>query len=88
MKLEYHLASRKASLFFKKMQTTYPLKVQVMRSQGQQPRFYVSFPLALAAAIGLEGGETVQWELLDRSELHLVRPQTPPPTTKRRALPK
>ena len=67
------------------MQTTYPLKVQVMRSKGQQPRFYVSFPLALAVAIGLEGGETVQWELLDRSELHLVRPHTPSPTTKRRA---
>ena len=58
------------------MQTTYPLKVQAMRSQGKQPRFYVSFPLALAAAIGLEGGETVQWELLDRGELHLVRPVT------------
>lgn len=67
------------------MQTTYPLKVQAMRSKGQQPRFYVSFPLALAVAIGLEGGETVQWELLDRSELHLVRPHTPPPTTRRRA---
>src|SRR5437867_796458 len=34
------------------MQTTYPLKVQAIRSQGQQPRLYVSFPLALAAAIG------------------------------------
>ncbi len=67
------------------MQTTYPLKVQAMRSQGKQPRFYVSFPLALAAAIGLEGGETVQWELLDRSELHLVRPDVHPPTTRRRA---
>jgi hypothetical protein len=42
------------------------LKIQAMRSQHQQPRLYVSFPLALAAAIGLEGGETVQWELLDR----------------------
>ena len=69
----------------KKMQTTYPLKVQAMRSQGKQPRFYVSFPLALAAAIGLEAGETVQWELLDRGELHLVRPATPLPTTRRRA---
>jgi hypothetical protein len=66
------------------MQTTYPLKIQAMRSLGKQPRFYVSFPLALAAAIGLEGGETVQWELLDRGELHLVRPVTPPPTTRRR----
>ena len=44
-----------------KMQTTYPVKVQAMRSQGKPPRFYVSFPLALAAAIGLESGETVQW---------------------------
>ena len=66
------------------MQTTYPLKIQAMRSRGKQPRFYVSFPLALAAAIGLEGGETVQWELLDRGELHLVRPVTPPSTTRRR----
>jgi hypothetical protein len=67
------------------MQATYPLKVQEMRSKGQQPRFYVSFPLALATAIGLEGGETVQWELLDRGELHLVRPNAPQPTTRRRA---
>jgi len=67
------------------MQATYPLKVQVMRSKGKQPRFYVSFPLALAAAIGLQGGETVQWELLDRGELHLVRPSAPAPSTRRRA---
>jgi len=51
----------------------------------QQPRFYVSFPLALAAAIGLEPGESVQWELLDRGELHLVRDKTPAPTTRRKA---
>ena len=67
------------------MQTTYPLKIQAIRSKGQQPRLYVSFPLALAAAIGLNPGDNVQWELLDRSELHLVRPEPPPTTTKRRA---
>ena len=65
--------------------TTYPLKVQASRAQGQQPRLYVSFPLALAAAIGLEPGEIVQWELLDRGELHLIRPRTRPTTTQRRA---
>jgi hypothetical protein len=85
MEIEYTLAPSLPSTFLNKMQTTYPLKIQVMRSKGKQPRFYVSFPLALAAAIGLEGGETVQWELLDRSELHLLRPHTPPPLTKRRA---
>jgi hypothetical protein len=66
------------------MQTIYPLKIQAIRSQGQQPRLYVSFPLALAAALGLNPGDQVQWELLDRSELHLVR-LAPPPTTRRRA---
>ena len=66
------------------MQTTYPLKVQAIRSKGQQPRLYVSFPLALAAAIGLEAGETVQWELLDRRELHLIRPEVSAPSTRRR----
>jgi len=67
------------------MRTTYPLKIQAIRSQGQQPRLYVSFPLALAAAIGLEPGDSVQWELLDRGELHLVRLDPPSPTTGRRA---
>jgi hypothetical protein len=67
-----------------KIETTYPLRVQAIRSKGQQPRLYVSFPLALAAAIGLEAGESVQWELLERGELHLVRPSPPPPTTRRR----
>jgi hypothetical protein len=67
------------------MPTSYPLRVQAIRSRGQNPRLYVSFPLALAAAIGLEPGEEVQWELLDRGELHLLRPQTPPPTTKTKA---
>ena len=67
------------------METTYPLKIQAIRSKGQQPRLYVSFPLALAAAIGLGPGDLVQWELLDREELHLVRVAAPRPTTHRRA---
>ena len=46
---------------------------------------YKGIPLALAAAIGLEAGEEVEWELLDRSELHLVRPVGQAPTTARRA---
>ena len=67
------------------MQTTYPLKIQAIRSKGQQPRLYVSFPQALAAAIGLNPGDQVQWELLGRDELHLVRLEAPPPLAKRRA---
>jgi len=67
------------------MQTTYPLRVQAIRSRGQNPRLYVSFPLALATAIGLEPGDEVQWELLDRRELHLVRLQTSPAKAQSRA---
>ncbi len=65
------------------MPTTYPLRVQAIRSRGQNPRLYVSFPLALAAAIGLEPGDEVQWELLDRGELHLLRLN--PPAVKARS---
>ena len=85
MQLVYRLAfsmQAKTSIRSKEMQTSYPLRVQAIRSRGQNPRLYVSFPLALAAAIGLEPGEQVQWELLDRGELHLVRPKPTAPSTK------
>ena len=67
------------------MSNPYPLKVQGIRTQGTTPRLYVYFPIPLAAAIGLEAGETVQWELLNRGELHLVRLNPPKPSTKKRA---
>ena len=65
------------------MQANYPVKVQVIRSKGQNPRLYVGVPLALAAAIGLQASETVEWELLSRRELHLVRSNVPPPRARR-----
>src|SRR5712664_1076249 len=83
--LVYRLAYEtpgKSIPLLKKMQTSYPLRIQAIRSRGQNPRLYVSFPLALAAAIGLEPGDEVQWELLDRGELHLVRLKTPTPSAK------
>jgi hypothetical protein len=61
------------------MQAKYSIKVQAIRSKKQAPRFYVNFPLPLAAAIGLAAGEDVEWELLDRGELHLLRPNALPP---------
>jgi antitoxin component of MazEF toxin-antitoxin module len=68
------------------MPATYPLRVQAIRSQGQKPRLYVTFPLALAAAIGLNPGDEVQWELLNRGELHLVRLTPPVPAAKSQAV--
>jgi len=60
------------------MQAQYPLKVQAIRSKGKRERLYVYLPIPLAAAIGMEAGEQVHWELLDRGELRLRRENPPP----------
>ena len=66
--------------------TQYPLKVQAIRPKGgPRPKLYVYVPIPLAAAIGLNPGDTVQWELLDRDELHLIRLASAPPLTPKRA---
>lgn len=57
-------------------QINYPVKVQVIRSKGRPVRLYVAMPMALAAAINLEPGEEVQWELNSREQLHLLRRKT------------
>ena len=64
---------------------SYPLKVQAIRSSGQNLRLYVYLPMPLAAALGLQGGEEVSWEVLDRKELHLVRKAPATLKAKRRA---
>jgi hypothetical protein len=61
----------------------YPLRVQAIRSSGQNVRLYVYLPMPLAAALGISGGEEVEWELLDRRELRLVRTKAPAPKAKR-----
>ena len=67
------------------MQEKYSLKVQAIRSKKQRPRLYVYMPHALVEAIGLEAGEEVSWEILDRGELHLVRAKIPPVRARDRA---
>ena len=64
---------------------SYPLKIQAIRSKGQNLRFYVYLPMPLAAALGIQGGEEVSWELLERKELHLVRKSPAPLKAKKRA---
>ena len=64
---------------------SYPLKIQAIRSKGQNLRFYVYIPMPLAAALGIQGGEEVSWELLERKELHLIRKSLTPLKAKRRA---
>lgn len=55
------------------MLANYPIKIQVIRSKKVLPRFYVNIPMPLAAALDLQAGEEVQWQLLSRSDLRLRR---------------
>lgn len=64
------------------MQAKYPMKVQVIRSKGVSPRFYINIPLPLAAAIDLAAGEEMQWQLLGRSDLRLRRVAEPKSSAK------
>ncbi|MEI6149901.1 MAG: hypothetical protein WCS01_12430 [bacterium] len=69
----------------RKNEASYPLKVQAIRTKGQNVRFFVYIPMPLAAALGVQGGEAVSWELLARNELHLVRSSPSPVKAKSRA---
>ena len=64
------------------MQAEFEMKVQVIRSQGRATRLFVNVPLPLAAALDMQAGERVRWQLLARSELRLIR--LDPPSTKKR----
>jgi hypothetical protein len=64
------------------MQAQFEMKVQVIRSKGRATRLFVNVPLPLAAALDLQAGERVRWQLLSRSELRLIRLE-PPPARKR-----
>jgi hypothetical protein len=64
------------------MQAQFEMKVQMIRSKGRATRLFVNIPLPLAAALELEAGERVRWQLLDRSDLRLIRLNPPLPTTK------
>lgn len=66
-------------------EASYPLKIQAIRTKGQNVRFFVYLPMPLAAALGIQGGEEVSWELLDRAELHLLRKSPARVKAKRRA---
>jgi hypothetical protein len=68
------------------MQAQYVLKIQVIKSKKQPPRFYVNIPLPLAAALDLQGQELVQWQLLGRSDLRLLRLEPPAAKPRRKKL--
>jgi len=64
--LPFKVASKEAQVLFE-------MKLQAIRSKGRAARLFVNVPLALAAALDMRPGERLRWQLLDRSDLRLVR---------------
>jgi antitoxin component of MazEF toxin-antitoxin module len=54
----------------------YPTKVQLIQRQASQ-QWYVAVPAALARSLGLQKGETIEWNVQDRNHLLLHRPGIP-----------
>lgn len=54
----------------------YPSTVQLIQRRRSQ-QWYVNFPAAVANALDFAKGETVEWTVLDRRRLLLVRRRVP-----------
>jgi hypothetical protein len=66
------------------MQVLFEMKLQAIRSQGRATRLFVNVPLALASALDMQPGERLRWQLLNRSDLRLIRLEAPPPKNPRK----
>jgi len=55
----------------------YPAKVQLI-SRPRNQQWYVNFPNALAQALALRKGETVEWEIESREVVVMVRKEPSP----------
>lgn len=68
--LPFKVADEKAQVLFE-------MKLQAIRSKGRAARLFVNVPLALAAALDMHPGERLRWQLLNRSDLRLIRLDAP-----------
>jgi hypothetical protein len=65
-RLPFKVANKPAQVLFE-------MKLQAIRSKGRATRLFVNVPLALAAALDMKPGEALRWQLINRSDLRLVR---------------
>ena len=55
----------------------YPTKMQSIK-RGKSFQWFVNFPAAIAAAMGFEKSEIVEWEIEDKNTLKLKRVKIKP----------
>lgn len=66
---------------------TLKTKVQLIRRKNSQ-QWYVNFPTQVAQIMDFQAGEVVEWDLIDRTQLLLNRPEAPdPPKVKKKRNP-
>ena len=65
----------------------YPTKVQLIKRKKTSDQFYLNFPTAIAEAMELHKGETVEWIIEDKANLIVHRRHVPPsPVTVKKTL--
>jgi len=55
----------------------FPTKVQLINRKNSE-QYYINFPSAVAQAMELSKGETVEWIVHDKAHLILARQDVPP----------
>jgi len=55
----------------------YPTKVQLIARQKGADQYYINFPSALAEALDLQKGETIEWFIEDKANVIAHRPDVP-----------
>jgi len=55
----------------------FPTKIQLIKRKASE-QYYINLPSAVAQAMELVKGETVEWIIHDKGHLILVRTEVPP----------
>ena len=65
----------------------YPTRVQLISRKAGADQYYVNLPTAVAQAMDLQKGETIEWIVEDKANLIAHRPVVPPsPVTLKKTL--
>lgn len=56
----------------------YPTKVQLIARKKGADQYYVNFPTAVAEAMDLQKGETIEWFIEDKANIIAHRSDVPP----------
>lgn len=56
----------------------YPTKLQLISRKKGADQYYINFPTAVAEALELQKGETIEWIIENKANIIAHRPVVPP----------